>query len=100
MSCPHRSYSSRRDFLIRSGAGFGAVALSAMMRSQVRANSPLKAPAIDPLNPFAARLPHFAPRAKSVIFLFMVGGPSQVDTFDYKPELQKLAGKPVPSSIR
>jgi hypothetical protein len=46
------------------------------------------------------REPHFTARAKSVIFLFMVGGPSQVDTFDYKPELQKLAGKPLPGSIR
>src|SRR5688572_26876510 len=58
------------------------------------------APHIDPLNPFLPRRPHFAPRAKSVIFLFMVGGPSQVDSFDYKPELQKLGGKPVPESIR
>jgi hypothetical protein len=97
---PPSSCYPRRDFLLRSGAGFGAVALSALMHGQARANSPLRAPAIDPLNPFAPRLPHFAPRAKSVIFLFMVGGPSQVDTFDYKPELQKLAGKPVPASIR
>ncbi len=91
---------SRRDFLARSGAGFGAVALSAMMRSQATANVGLRRPAIDPLNPFLPRAPHFAPKAKSVIFLFMVGGPSQIDTFDYKPELQKLAGKPVPASIR
>src|SRR6185436_12639184 len=59
-----------------------------------------KTPLIDPLNPFLPRRPHFAPRAKSVIFLFMVGGPSQVDTFDYKPELQKLHGKPTPASIK
>src|SRR4030095_13753181 len=49
---------------------------------------------------FAPRAPAFTPRAKSVIFLFMVGGPSQVDTFDYKPTLQKLHGKPVPEAIR
>ena len=91
---------TRRDFLARSGAGFGALALSAMLRSEARADVALKAPAIDPLNPFAPRRPHFAPRAKSVIFLFMVGGPSQVDTFDYKPELQRLGGKPVPASLR
>ena len=59
-----------------------------------------QAAGIDPLRPFAPRMPHFTPRAKSVIFLFMVGGPSQVDTFDYKPELQKLSGKPVPASLR
>src|SRR5687767_15756746 len=70
-----------------------------MLRKEARAASPVK-PAINPLNPFAARAPHFAPKAKSVIFLFMVGGPSQVDTFDYKPELQKLDGKPVPAHIK
>src|SRR5687767_7050084 len=70
-----------------------------MLRKEARAASPVK-PAINPLNPFAARAPHFAPKARSVIFLFMVGGPSQVDTFDYKPELQKLDGKPVPASFR
>ena len=47
-------------------------------------------------NPLGIRVPHFAPRAKRVIFLFMHGGPSQVDTFDYKPKLQKDDGKPVP----
>src|SRR5690606_33508960 len=50
--------------------------------------------------PFAPRAPHFTPRARSVIFLFMVGGPSQVDTFDHKPLLQKLHGKPDPESLR
>lgn len=91
---------SRRRFLNRAGAGFGALALHALARLDARASDKAKAPAIDPLNPFAPRAPHFKPRAKSVIFLFMVGGPSQVDTFDYKPVLQKLNGKPVPDSIR
>src|SRR5687767_9232797 len=59
-----------------------------------------RSPVIDPLHPMRPRQPHFKARAKSVIFLFMVGGPSQVDTFDYKPVLQKLAGKPVPESIK
>ena len=90
---------SRRDFLARTGAGFGALALNALLRRPAMASGS-KWPVIEPLNPFAARQPHFAPKAKSVIFLFMVGGPSQVDTFDYKPELQKLAGKPVPESIK
>lgn len=81
------------------GAGFGAVALSALWRLEAQAAGK-PAVELDPLNPFAARPPHFAPRAKSVIFLFMVGGPSHVDTFDYKPELQKLNGKPVPDSVR
>ena len=91
---------SRREFLIRSGAGFGAVAFSALAQIQARAEHSFKAPVIDPLNPYAPRQPHFKPRAKSVIFLFMVGGPSHVDTWDYKSELQKLDGKPVPESIR
>lgn len=56
--------------------------------------------ALDPLNPFAPRAPQFTPRAKSVIFLYLVGRPSPVDTFDYKPLLQKLNGQPVPESLR
>ena len=101
MHVPHASsLSSRRDFLIRTGGGFGAVALTALLSRRAPANPSHRAPRIDPLNPYAARPPHFAPKAKSVIFLFMVGGPSQVDTFDYKPTLQKLSGKPVPASLR
>jgi len=90
--------SSRRDFLCRAGTGFGAVAVNALLHDAARADSTAAMPVIDPLNPFAPRKPHFRPRAKSVIFLFMVGGPSQVDTFDYKPALQKLNGKPVPAA--
>ena len=87
---------SRRDFLARSGGGFAALAAGALAAGS-RATA---APAVDPLNPYAPRPPHRPPRATSVIFLFMVGGPSQVDTFDYKPLLQKLDGKPVPESIK
>lgn len=86
---------TRRHFLGRMGAGFGALALHALSRMDASAKVPH-----DPLNPFAPRVPDFAPRAKSVIFLYLVGGPSQVDTFDYKPELQALGGKPVPASFR
>src|SRR5206468_9750706 len=50
-------------------------------------------------NPLAPKSPHFPPRAKRVIFLFMNGGPSHVDTFDPKPALAKYAGQPVPESI-
>jgi len=90
---------SRRDFLARMGTGFGALALSALARQGARASETGR-PLLDPLNPFAPRLPAIAPRAQSVIFLFMVGGPSHVDTFDRKPLLQKLEGKPVPDAIR
>lgn len=92
--------SSRRRFLGQLGAGFGTLAFDALLRQEAMAATPIKRPATDPLRPFAPRPPHFAPRAKSVIFLFMVGGPSQVDTFDYKPELQRLHGLPLPASMR
>jgi hypothetical protein len=69
-----------------SSAGFGSLALAAMLGSESQAAS----------NPLAAKMPHFAPKAKRVIFLFMHGGPSHVDTFDYKPQLTKDNGKPLP----
>jgi hypothetical protein len=90
---------SRRDFLSSAGAGFGAVALQAL--GAWNASGADSSPSgLDPLNLLAARPPHFQARAKSVIFLFLVGGPSPVDTFDYKPILQKLNGQPVPAPIR
>ncbi len=88
---------TRREFLWQTGAGFGAVALAGMLekdgffsRSAHAAEKPAEF-----VNPLAPRPPHFAPRAKAVIFLFMYGGPSHVDTFDYKPDLFKLDGKTV-----
>jgi len=92
---------SRRGFLNQLGGGFGALALSMLLRQeQARAADRPPAVKIDPINPFLPRAPHFAAKAKSVIVIYQVGGPSQIDTFDYKPELQKLNGKPVPQSIR
>ncbi len=91
---------SRRGFLGQLGAGFGALAFEAMLHKQLQAAGASKRPPIDPLRPFAPRAPHLKARAKSVIFLFMVGGPSQVDTFDYKPELQRRSGEPLPQSLR
>src|SRR5262249_48170738 len=84
----HTTRPSRRQMLRHAGAGFGALALTALLADESRA-----APALDPLAP---RAPHFKARAKRVIFLFMPGGPSQVDTFDPKPELAKQHGKPSP----
>jgi hypothetical protein len=91
---------SRRRFVGTLGGGFACVALEAMLRREALAAQPGQMPVIDPLKPYAPRQPHFAAKAKSVIFLFMPGGPSQVDTFDHKPVLQKLGGKPLPQSIR
>jgi hypothetical protein len=84
---------SRRDFLCQRGGGLGAIALNWLLahdaRGEVLAASK---------NPLAAKPPHFAARAKRVIFLYMVGGPSQMDLFDPKPALAKWAGKPLPES--
>jgi hypothetical protein len=88
---------SRRAFLHALGGGMGSVALAALAAAECAARPPR---AIDPMQPFAPRPPDFAPRATSVIFLFLVGGPSQIDSFDYKPELQRLDGQPVPQSLR
>ncbi len=90
--------SSRREFLTRSGFGFGALAASYMLGLDgYQANAANIA--IDPLNPLAPRLPQHNARAKSVIFLFMEGGPSHLDLFDPKPELDRLAGQPMPASF-
>lgn len=81
---------SRREFLRRSGQGFGFLGLSALLQQEgmmVQAATP------ESLDPLAPRAGHFSTPAKSVIWLFMNGGPSQVDTWDYKPELEKRDGK-------
>lgn len=98
---PHVEYpTTRREFLCRSGAGFGAAALAAMLAEAegLAANTGGNS-ATAPYNPLAPKQPHFKPRAKSVIFLFMEGGPSHIDTFDPKPLLNKLAGQPLPESF-
>jgi len=86
---------SRRAFLAQAGGGFGALALASLLADEQRANAAGKAsaPADGP------RAPHFEPRVKRVIWLFMHGGPSHVDLFDPKPDLEKYAGKPLPDSF-
>ena len=83
---------SRREFLFRSGGGLGGLALNWLLARDARAGGPGSP------NPLAPRKPHFEPKARRVIFLFMVGGPSQMDLFDRKPELEAWAGKPLPES--
>ncbi len=80
---------TRRNFLQAAGGGLGGIALNWL---DAHADSPVSK------NPLAAKPPHFAAKAKRVIFLFMVGGPSQMDLFDPKPTLTKLHGKPLPES--
>lgn len=79
----------RRELLTKIGAGFGMAGLEALLRADSASTS-----AADPLAP---KPPHFPGRAKRVIYLFLNGGPSQVDTFDPKPALTKYHGKPAPS---
>ena len=80
------AFLNRREFLRRSGMGMGALTLGSML-----AGNPAFA-----ANPLDAKAPHFPGKAKRVIHFFLNGGPSAVDTFDYKPELEKYAGKGLP----
>jgi hypothetical protein len=90
-------YPSRREFLQRSGIGLGSIAFAGMLASEARAD---RAVVLDPVNPLKPRRPHCTPTADRVIFLFQYGSPSHVDTFDYKPELEKQHGEPVPDSLK
>lgn len=92
------STSDRREFLARAANGFGAMALSTLLARDAAADQSDRSVA-PTLNPLAPRQPHFKPKAKSVIFLFMVGGPSQMETFDPKPVLDKLHGQQLPPSF-
>jgi hypothetical protein len=78
-------HASRRRFLRNAACGFGGLALNAMLSDLARGAT----------NPLANRAPQFAPKAKRVIFLFMAGGPSQHDLFDYKPRLERMHGQKV-----
>src|SRR6188768_3129567 len=90
------NYLTRREMLLNAGTGFGAIAMSSLL-----AHETLRAAPGTPQRAFPrARGPHHAPKAKSVIFLFMEGGPSHIDTFDPKPELEKYAGQPLPPSFK
>lgn len=90
---------SRRDFLFRAGNGFGALALSHLLAGNAAAGNQTTSEDKKTTNPLAPKPPHFAPKAKAVIFLFMVGGPSQMETFDPKPALDKLHGQQMPASF-
>jgi hypothetical protein len=85
---------SRRDFLLNSACGFGSLALADLLRRDGVAADPSAS------NPLAAKEPHFRARAKHVIFLFMQGGPSHLETFDPKPEMKKYDGQLLPAELR
>lgn len=81
---------TRREFIWQTGAGFTGVALAGMLDESF-----YKAHAADPINPLAPKKPHHDSKAKSVIFLYMYGGPSHIDTFDYKPNMVGMDGKTI-----
>src|SRR5436309_803465 len=93
---PHRQrFHTRREMLARCATGFGAVACATLFGKDL-AGFPQPAPRG---NPMAPRPTHFPARARSVIFLYMDGGPSQVDTFDPKPRLAQEHGQPMPMRV-
>jgi hypothetical protein len=85
---------TRRHFFSRCGMGLGSIALAGLLGGQKASAEGLKLK-----NPLAPKEPHFTPKAKNVIFMFMAGGPSQLDLFDYKPKLVDLNGQPIPQSF-
>src|SRR5215467_7547068 len=97
MMCSHINFGmSRRDFLGRFAYGLGGAALFGLLgRDAIAAAASVQ-------NPFKGILaaPHFPPKAKSIIYLFMAGGPSQLDLFDYKPLLNQRNGQDLPESVR
>ncbi len=87
MFCDHVNFGmNRRDFLSRFALGMGGMALTDLLAEAAA--------------PAASALPHFAPKAKRIIYLFMAGGPSQHDLFDHKPLLQKMNGEDLPAEVR
>lgn len=86
MTPPQFNHLNRRQMLKRTACGFGSLALAGLMGDKALGAAP---------NPLAAKAPHFTPRAKRVIFIFMQGGPSHVDSFDYKPTLLEYDGREV-----
>ena len=88
---------TRRHFFRQCQVGVGGIALSSLLAHEL-GGSELGSSSTTLRNPLQPTAPHFPPKAKSVIYLFMAGGPSQLELFDYKPKLQELNGKPIPQS--
>src|SRR5262249_43663939 len=95
MMHPHDEHlrQQRRDFLATSASGLGTLAVASLLRDEG-----LLA-AEEASNPLAPRPPHFAPKARACICIYLEGGPSQIDLFDPKPKLNELDGKPLPESM-
>jgi hypothetical protein len=93
----HLCQLTRRHFFSRCAMGLGGIALASMLNEQRLFGAATAMPTLP--NPMAPRRGHHAPRAKNVIYLFMAGGPSQLELFDYKPKLIDLNGQPIPQSF-
>src|SRR5688572_14290129 len=87
---------TRREFLWQTGGGFAGVALSAMLGDEFLGSQAVAADGLSKFaSPLAPKAPHAPAKAKSVIFLYMYGGPSHIDTFDYKPTMVGMDNKTV-----
>ena len=97
MTAPNFCGRTRREFLWQTGAGFTGLGLTSLLdRDGFFNQQTLAADGVtDWVNPLAPKQPDHTPKAKNVIFLYMYGGPSQVDTFDYKPNMYGMDGKTV-----
>ncbi len=96
MALPNFCGRTRREFLWQAGGGFAGTALAGLLSDSFFAQQVVAANGVDQWeNPLAPKKPHFKPKARSVIFLFMYGGPSHIDTFDYKPAMIGMDNKTV-----
>src|SRR5438874_10023013 len=88
---------SRRNFLATSASGIGMLALASLLKEEglLAAESVL----VDAVNPLAPKAPHFAPKAKACICIYLEGAPSQIDLFDPKPKLNELDAQKLPDSM-
>ena len=89
----HWQVANRREFFTRAGSGLAGIALASLLQRDGLTAAPKSVDALAPRNP------HHPPKAKSVIWLFMEGGPSHIDLFDPKPKLVELNGQPMPESF-
>ncbi|HZQ46002.1 MAG TPA: DUF1501 domain-containing protein [Verrucomicrobiae bacterium] len=97
INCEAKKLLTRRHFFRDCGVGLGAIALASLLNDRSLLAATPAAPKIT--DPLAPKAPHFTPKAKRVIYLFMAGAPSQLDMFDYKPTLAKYDGHPVPAEL-
>jgi len=92
----------RRNFLVKTSLGLGALAAGSLLHGKTCSRQTISESETspDPEEDILKAIPHLIPKAKRVVYLFMSGGPSQFETFDYKPELMRFAGKDLPNSVR